>query len=210
MGGHILPVRRDGARGFAKLLLVALCLAGLARVSIGAIVPIKAIAAQILLERAFDRSLAFHSPQKPWPWADMAPIARIHVPRLGIDRIVLDTGSGQAMAFGPALLPGAARIGAPGTTVIAAHRDTHFRFLHYLRPGDVIEVETLDGINRRYRITNASVMRWNQFAVPSSSGENQLALSTCYPFDAIRHGPLRFVVWAVPIEAQHPGERIPN
>jgi sortase A len=183
-------------RGLVSLLLIALCLAGLMRLATGAVVPVKAVAAQFLLERAFERSTSLHRPQKPWPWADMAPIARLRVPRLGIDRIVLDTGSGQAMAFGPTLLPGGAKLGEPGVTVMAAHRDTHFRFLQYVRTGDLIEAEGVDGITRRYRVIGSDIVRWDQFAISQDGQTNALALSTCYPFGAIRHGPLRYVVHA--------------
>jgi sortase A len=190
---------RVSGRGLGTILLAALCFFGLARIATGAVVPIKAVAAQVLLERAFDRSVALHQPQKPWPWADMAPVARIRVPRLGVDRIVLGTGSGQAMAFGPTLLPGGAQLGQPGVTVIAAHRDTHFRFLRNMRVGDIIEIEGIDGTHRRYRMTGSEVVRWDGFAVVKDGPTNELALSTCYPFDAVRHGPLRYVVHAAPL-----------
>ena len=190
---------RVSRRGLGTLLLATFCLAGLAQIAMGAVVPVKAVAAQILLERAFDRSLARHQPQKPWPWADMAPVARIRVPRLGVNRIVLGSGSGQAMAFGPTLLPGGAALGQPGVTVIAAHRDTHFRFLKDIRMGDIIEVEGTDGRDHRYRVEASEVVRWDRFAILRDMPANELALSTCYPFDAVRHGPLRYVVRAEPI-----------
>jgi sortase A len=191
-----LPRGRVVARGLAAALLIALSLAGIARIAAGAMVPAKAVVAQVLLERVFERSVALHRPVKPWPWADMAPVARLAVPRLGIDRIVLNTGSGQAMAFGPTLLPAAADIGEPGATVIAAHRDTHFRFLKNVRKGDAITLEGLDGVKRRYTVTGAEIVRWDRFAIVRGEGQ-QLALATCYPFDAIRHGPLRYVLHAV-------------
>ena len=153
----------------------------------------------MLLERAFDRSLALHSPQKPWPWADMAPVARLRAPRLGVDRIVLSGGSGQAMAFGPTLLPAGAKLGAPGVSVIAAHRDTHFRFLEHVRTGDLIEIEGVDGHRHRYRVTGSEVTRWDRFAVLNGAS-NELALSTCFPFGSQRHGPLRYIVRATPID----------
>jgi sortase A len=193
-----LPRGRVFGRGLAVTLLIAVSLIGIARIAAGAMIPAKAVVAQILLERAFDRSVTLHHPVKPWPWADMAPVARIAVPRLGIDRIVLNTGSGQAMAFGPTLLPDAAGIGKPGTTVIAAHRDTHFRFLKNVRKGDVIEAEGLDGIDHRYVVTGAEIVRWDRFAIPDAPGK-RLALATCYPFGAIHHGPLRYIVQAVAV-----------
>lgn len=78
------------------------------------------ISAQMLLKRAFDRSVVTSRPVKPWPWADMAPVARIRLPRLGVERVVLDTGSGQAMAFGPTMLPGGAKARQSW-----CHRDRH-------------------------------------------------------------------------------------
>ena len=131
----------------------------------------------------------------------MAPAARLSVDRLGVDRIVIDTGSGQAMAFGPTLLPGAAAIGASGTAVIAAHRDTHFEFLRQVRTGDLISIEGIDGITHRYRVTGSEVVRWDRFAV-RPSGAPALALATCYPFGASYHGPLRYVVHAVAVDPQ--------
>jgi sortase A len=36
---------------------------------------------------------------KPWPWADTWPVARIAVPRLSVQAVVLAESSGQALAF---------------------------------------------------------------------------------------------------------------
>lgn len=186
---------RVSGRGLVAMVSVGLCLFGAIDLATGAIVPAKAVVAQALLDRAFDRSVVARTPQRPWPWADMAPVARIGIARLAVDRVVLDTGSGQAMAFGPTRLPGGARIGAPGTAVLAAHRDTHFRFLEDVRAGDIIDVELVDGAVQHYRVAGAEIVRWDRFAV-TDSARSQLALSTCYPFGAIAHGPLRYVVRA--------------
>jgi sortase A len=184
----------------ATVLAAALCVAGAGQLAAGAVVPAKAVVAQILLDRAFERSVTTRQPQKPWPWADMAPAARLAVPRLGVTRIVLSAGSGQAMAFGPTLLPRSAALGTPGTSVIAAHRDTHFAFLRDVRPGDLIAIQSIDGVQHRYRAARSEVVRNDRFAVAAAPAGNTLVLSTCYPFDAVRHGPLRYVLYAVPID----------
>lgn len=178
----------------ARVLLLLLCIAGIGRLAAGLSVPVKAAAAQVLLDRAFAHSRVTHRAEKPWRWADMAPVARLDVPRLGIRRIVLGGGSGQAMAFGPTLLPGAADLDR--VAVIAAHRDTHFRFLAHLREGDGIEVQPIVGPVRRYRVTGGEVVRWDAFMVPHDGA--RLALVTCWPFESVRHGPLRYVAWAEP------------
>lgn len=171
------------------LLLIA---AGLGLAAKGALIPAKAKAAQFLLERAFAEGVASGRPAKAWPWADSAPVARLSVPRLGAADIVLSGGSGEALAFGPTHLPASAAIGGrSGTAVLAAHRDTHFRFLKDVRTGDEIQVETLDGRTLRYRVAGARIVRRDSYA---PSGD--LALVTCWPFGGTERGPLRYVVTA--------------
>jgi sortase A len=178
------------------IVLVGVTGLGLFQAASAAVIPVKAAVAQVLLERAFERSVAEHRSIKPWGWADMEPVARLSLPRLGFETIVLDKGSGQAMAFGPSLLNGTAAPGEKGTSVVAAHRDTHFRVLKEVKIGDEIDVQGVDGRTTRYHVTSTEVTRWDGFAVSSDRSMPQLALVTCYPFDAQTHGPLRFVVHA--------------
>ena len=186
-------------RRFLTPLAALLTFTGVVLVAWSAYIPAKAALAQALLERAWDRTVAQSSAHKPWPWADTWPVAKISVPRLSASAIVLHSASGQAMAFGPGLMVEAAAIGASGTSVIAAHRDTHFRFLKDLDPGDLVEVTTADGTERRFAVTATKIVHAEASGLnPALSGASgsTLALVTCYPFDAITQGPLRYVVFA--------------
>ena len=185
-----------GRRVFARLPLLLLAALGLFLIGQGATIPAKAWLAQVLLERAFAESRATGEPARPWPWADAAPIARIRVPRLGVDEIVMSGGSGEAMAFGPTLLAGGGRLGERGTAVFAAHRDTHFRFLGQLRPGDLIEVEETSGRTTRYRAGAGRVVRYDAFAVDRHAARPSIALATCWPIGGTGRGPWRYVVRA--------------
>lgn len=157
----------------------------------------KAQVAQVLLARAWDETRAGGHAVKPWPWADTWPVARLTVPRLGIDEIVLAGGHGQAMAFGPGHLSRSAAPGNSGNIVLAGHRDTHFRFLRDLRPGDEILLEVAKSPPRRYRVTETAVVDFRDRRPLAASWEPSLTLITCYPFDAmVPGGPLRFVVRA--------------
>ena len=168
-------------------------------------IPAKAVLAQALLERAFDRSLATGKPVKPWPWADTWPVARITFPRLHRDVIVLDGASGQALAFGPGHVAGTPDAGDRGTAVYAAHRDTHFALLGQVKPGDEIQVDRVDGRHVRFRMVAAQVVRWDASGVDPRAPGRALALATCWPLDAKTHGPLRYLVWATPVEAARRG-----
>ena len=156
----------------------------------------KAQLAQALLERAFSQSMASGEPVKAWGWADTWPVARLEIPRLQASAIVLRGSSGEALAFGPALLDETARIGEPGTAVIAAHRDTHFAFLKNAVAGDLITITRADGLVFTYRVTRTSIVDWNKSGIDRHAQGFNLVLSTCYPFGAMTHGPLRYLVHA--------------
>ena len=195
-----LVLTTKGTRATARVLLrgagALLCAFGLAVMAQGLAVPVKARVAQVLLDRAFARSLAEGHPVRPWPWADTMPVARLTLPRLGASDVVLSGGSGQALAFGPTVVPNRRAGGGAHVTILAAHRDTHFAFLRNARAGDAIDVQAIGGAHRRYRVTGFQVVRWDGFAAPRDPARPLLALVTCYPFGATEHGPLRFVVWA--------------
>jgi sortase A len=156
----------------------------------------KAVVAQLLLERAFSQSVLSGQPVKPWAWADTWPVARLEVTRLGVSAIVLESGSGQALAFGPGHVAGTPAAGERGTAVYAAHRDTHFRFLGDLKPGDQISVTRADGVRFTYHVTGAQVVRAQQSGIDAHAPGFHLALASCWPLDGLTHGPLRYVVSA--------------
>ncbi len=180
-----------GGRAFGRALFLIIGAVGLGTMAQAAWIPVKAQVAQVLLNHAFDQSLAAHRGIKPWAWADTTPVARVSVARLGVSDVVLSGGTGQALAFGPTMLRGSHDV-----TVLAAHRDTHFAYIQDLRAGDVVLVEAIDGSRARYRVTGFQTVRWDRFAVPSDPARPLLALATCWPFGATTRGPWRRVIWA--------------
>ena len=184
---------------FSSPLLLALV--GLILFGDGAYIHAKAWLAQVLLERAFERSIATGQTVKPWSWADTWPVARIEVKRIGASAIALEGISGQALAFGPGHIPQTADAGKPGVAVYAAHRDTHFRFLRNVSVGDVIEITRRDGKQVRYRTDYSAVVRADAPGIDPATQHVELVLSTCWPFDAITPGPDRYILHASSIEA---------
>ncbi len=184
-------------RPSARIALAALLLAGgLILCGQGLYIHAKALLAQFLLERAFSASLATGFPTKPWSWADSTPVARIAVPRLGASVIALSGASGQALAFGPGHVPRTPEPGDAGTSVYAAHRDTHFAFLRDVQAGDVIEITRADNATHRFRVTHTSVAAWDASGLDPDAPGFHLVLATCWPFEARTAGPLRYLVHA--------------
>lgn len=106
------------------------------------------------------------------------------------------------MAFAPGHMAGTPAPGGNGTTIYAAHRDTHFRFLEHVKPGDRINVTTPDGKRHSYSVTGAEIVRADASGIDPNMPGKKLALVTCYPFGAINPGPLRYVVHAQAIKTR--------
>ncbi len=140
---------------------ILLALVGLILFGQGAYIHAKALLAQVLLQRAFDQTIATGQVTKPWSWADTWPVARIEVKRIGASAIVLAGSSGQALAFGPGHVELTADAGERGVAVYSAHRDTHFAFLRNVKIGDEIDVTRDDGKTFRYRADGSSVVRFD-------------------------------------------------
>ena len=159
-------------------------------------ITLKAEVSQVLLQRAFTQSIASGENVKPWGWADTWPVAEVRIPRIGAEAIVLHGATTEALAFGPAYLPDTPQPGERGTTVIAAHRDTHFAFLKDVAVNDDIAITRKDGLTFHYRVTNMRVANWNSSGIDRHAPGHHLVLSTCYPFDAVTRGEQRYIVEA--------------
>jgi len=188
--------RKVAALAWAAAILLCLGL-GVWQVGQGLYINVKAQLAQVLLERAWQMTLADGKPHKAWPWADAWPVAKLEVPRLGQSRIVLSNASGEALAFGPGHLLGSPPPGGNGTSIIAGHRDTHFSFLRGLKNDDHVIVVTADGVSHRYRTGEIVIVDAEKSSIDPFAAAG-LALVTCYPFDSRERGPLRYVVFAAP------------
>ena len=164
----------------------------------GAWIHVKALAAQWLLQHAWQEMLATQQPVKPWPWADTWPVGRLIVPRLGINQIILADASGQSLAFGP----GKVRNGTFSDEdsqglLLSGHRDTHFSFVRDVQLGDKMTVQTRQGNWRSFVVETLEVVDSRIDTLPTNEGKADLRLITCYPFDAVLPGgPLRYVVTA--------------
>lgn len=157
----------------------------------------KALVAQRLIAASWREARGGGTARRPWPWADMRPVARLSVPALSIDLFVLDAATPRALAFGPAHVGGTAAPAGRGNTVLVAHRDTHFAFLRRLAEDDEIAIEGANGSSARYRVREVTVLGAGEARLLDAADAAQLTLITCYPFDAVRPGSsLRYVVIA--------------
>jgi sortase A len=182
---------------FRVLLVTCLLAIGLWQLGQAAYIPAKALLAQELMLRAWERAGGGDANPVPWPWADTWPVARLQAKNGQVRQIILAGGSGRTLAFGPGHLSASAMPGERGNSVIAGHRDTHFRFLKDLAVGEMLSVETVNGVLVHYEVIDLDVVDGRRSSLVLDTDESILSLVTCYPFDAADPGgPLRYVVTA--------------
>lgn len=163
----------------------------------GLIVPAKAYLSQVLIDRAWNAGGG-----RPWPWMDSVPVAKMSIPRLGWENVVMSGVSGEVMAFAPGWHEGSAPLGEDGDSVISAHRDTHFRVMRDIRVGDKIGVTLTNGGDvAYYSVVDLDVIDEPRLFLRSKNDlGNQLILTTCYPLESLQAGgQMRYVITAVQI-----------
>jgi sortase A len=112
-------------------------------------------------------------------------IARLQIPLLGVDQIVVAGTSTGDLSKGPGHYTGTAMPGQEGNVAIAGHRTTDgapFNQLGRLRTGDRIILTTTSGDSLTYRVAAAPVaVSPGDVAVLNNFGDNRITLTTCTP-----------------------------
>lgn len=178
-------------------LSLTLSVLGLALFGKGLYIGGKAVIAQNLMERAWTKTAQSGEVHLPWSWMDAYPVARLTLEGDRTSYIVLNTDSGQALAFGPAVVSGTENA---DMLAIAAHKNTQFQNLKDLSIGGSIRLERPKGEVLTYRVTHSKILdsRIEGLTIEADADTpSRLALVTCYPFDAVSfNGPMRYVVYA--------------
>lgn len=125
-----------------------------------------------------------------------APIVgRLSIPRMGLDDIILDGTSLDILKYGPGHLPGSSYPGHQGNTVIAAHNDLEFHTLGQLQAGDPVYVTDPNGKVYQFKVEKSQVIGPKD-VIALNTPVPTLTLSTCYPFNAFKETPYRYIVTA--------------
>jgi sortase A len=130
-----------------------------------------------------------------------SPLAVLRIPKIALEVAVLEGTGEWALNRGVGLIEDTARPGTAGNAGIAGHRDGFFRGLKDIAVGDLIELETLTGVDR-YRIERTWIVNPDDVSVLDATASPSITLVTCYPFYFVGEAPQRFIVRAVKIPAQ--------
>jgi sortase A len=126
-----------------------------------------------------------------------APIARLEIPRLELDEIVVEGVGDAELRAGPGRMTGSALPGAPGNSVISAHRDRHFRSLGGLVVGDTVITES-DAGRIVWRVVTIRIVDADAPALRTADTP-KLTLTTCWPIRYFGPAADRMIAEAEPI-----------
>ena len=121
-------------------------------------------------------------------------LGRLTIPRLGESVLVVDGDDEQSLSVAAGHVPGTAPLDGSGNSAIAGHRDTVFRALRKVRPGDEIEVRT--DRSYVYSVKSMRIVMPDDVTVLKPSDERMLTLVTCFPFSYAGDAPQRYIVLA--------------
>jgi sortase A len=109
--------------------------------------------------------------------------ARIRIPTIGVDKIVVEGVALADLKKGPGHYPDSPLPGQEGNAAIAGHRTTYgapFNRIDELVAGDEILVETVQG-EFRYLVREQLIVSPSQVEVLDDKGDNRLTLTACHP-----------------------------
>ena len=117
------------------------------------------------------------------------------IPKIDLQAAILDGTNRRALLLAPGHIENTAWPGDPGNAVIAAHRDSFFRHIHELVPGDDIYVRR-SAREYRYSVAEKLIVSPDDIAVTYPTKDTRLTLITCYPTYYIGPAPKRLIVVA--------------
>jgi len=124
-----------------------------------------------------------------------APLAILRIPEINLEVAVLEGTSDLVLNRGVGHITGTPLPGEEGNIGIAGHRDGYFRGLKDIAEGDLIEMETLAGIEI-YTITELLLVDPPDVWVLEPTENPTITLVTCYPFYYVGSAPQRYIVRA--------------
>jgi sortase A len=126
-----------------------------------------------------------------------APVARLVIPLIDLDEIVMEGVGPVELNTGPGHFPGSVLPGQAGNSIISAHRDRHFRRVGELGIGARFRTETREG-SVEWVVTERRILSRDTPAL-FNEPEATLTLTTCWPIRYFGPAPDRLLIVAKPL-----------
>ena len=131
------------------------------------------------------------------------PLGVLTIRSLGLQVPIFNGADDHTLDRGAGRIKGMAKPGEDGNFGVSAHRDSFFRVLKDIAPGDDVLVQTAHGVDR-YVVQKIDIVPKEDASVLHVDDGKMLTLVTCYPFYHVGHAPERYIVTAVPLAEPEP------
>ncbi|MCT8139465.1 class D sortase [Anaerobacillus sp. CMMVII] len=122
-------------------------------------------------------------------------IGKLHIPKLNIAIPIFHGTNEDELLRGVGHVIGTALPGEQNNSVLSGHRDTVFRKLGSVTKGDVLQVESTNGVYT-YKVRKVRIVEADDLTVIVPKPKATLTVSTCYPFTYIGPAEQRYVLVA--------------
>ncbi|WP_330937839.1 class D sortase (plasmid) [Bacillus amyloliquefaciens] len=123
----------------------------------------------------------------------------LSIPKIDAELPIVEGTAAEDLSKGVGHYKGSNYPNENGQIVLSGHRDTVFRRTGELKHGDTLKLSLSYG-EFEYKITDTKIVDENDTSVITlQHKEEELILTTCYPFSYIGDAPERYIIYAAPI-----------
>ena len=124
-------------------------------------------------------------------------VGLLAIPKIKAELAIVEGTNPDDLERGVGHYKGSYFPGDKGQIVLSGHRDTVFRHLGELKVGDSLNMQMPYG-NFNYEITHTKIVKSDDTSIITlQNKEEELILTTCYPFRYVGNAPKRYIIYAM-------------
>ncbi|MEH7112124.1 class D sortase [Neobacillus niacini] len=126
-------------------------------------------------------------------------VGLLTIPKIKAELAIVEGTDPNDLKKGVGHYKGSYFSGENGQIVLSGHRDTVFRRLGELKPGDIFEIDMENG-KYKYELTDTKIVdKDDRTIITLQNTKEELIVITCYPFRFVGDAPERYIIYAKPI-----------
>lgn len=122
-------------------------------------------------------------------------LGNVEIPSISLNSPLIHGTLDKYLKLGVGHYAGSTLPGENGNVIISGHRDTVFRKLSDVSPGDLIILNTKLG-SYTYKMKDHKIVDKEDRTIIVPSDHEMLTITTCYPFNYVGNAPKRYIIFA--------------
>lgn len=127
-------------------------------------------------------------------------VGKLQIPSIDAELAIVEGTDPEDLAEGVGHYSGSAYPEQNDQIVLSGHRDTVFRSLGEVKLGDTFTIQLPHG-DYTYEMVDSKIVAADDTSIiKSTAPDEELVISTCYPFSYVGNAPDRYIIYAKPIQ----------